>query len=311
MLWVVMGAGTLLAAVPLVFLTTLSLWPRLLAILILAWWLPGILLALHWQLTSVPTPAWLLTAFGLGLCWMILGAYLIHCLPGPISLWLLLGVYEGGALVLLLTLTSRPLALPQAVSPAVWRWGAALLLLAVVLRLPGLGYHEFHADEAVLLRQASRSISGQDDALAEHTKGPGEIAVTLVFYRALNTATETTARLPFGLMSVGSIVAIAWLGRRLFSPAAGVWAAILLAANGFALGLSRIAQYQPAVLLLSALAVLAAWNLPNVLNRAGLRWPPLLAPLAWSCTTSLGCWRRPWASWSGSAGDVPRTNARS
>ena len=143
-----------------------------------------------------------------------------------------------------------------------------------MFRLPGLGYHEFHADEVVLLRQAERAVEGQDDALAEHTKGPGEIAVALTVFRALNTASETTHRLPFALMSVGSVLAVAWLGMRMFCghstcgglsggaslSGAGVWAGVLLAANGFALGLSRIAQYQPAVLLFSVLAVLAMWE---------------------------------------------------
>ena len=68
------------------------------------------------------------------------------------------------------------------------------------------------------------------------------------------------ARLPFALMSVGSILAMAWLGRRLFDGPVGLGAGLLLAINGFALGLSRIAQYQAAVLLLSALAVWALWE---------------------------------------------------
>jgi 4-amino-4-deoxy-L-arabinose transferase-like glycosyltransferase len=135
-----------------------------------------------------------------------------------------------------------------------------LLGLALSLRLPGLGYHEFHFDEVLVLTRAREAIRGEDDALARHTKGPGEIAATIVVYRALGTANETTARLPFGLASVASILALFVLGRRLFSTKVGLTAGLLLAANGFALGLSRIVQYQPAMLLLSILAVLAAWE---------------------------------------------------
>jgi hypothetical protein len=81
-----------------------------------------------------------------------------------------------------------------------------------------------------------------------------------VVYRALGTVNEGTGRLAFGLMSVASIVATALLGRRLFSLSVGLWAGVLLACNGFALGLSRLVQYQPAVLLLSVLASLACWE---------------------------------------------------
>jgi hypothetical protein len=62
------------------------------------------------------------------------------------------------------------------------------------------------------------------------------------------------------LSSVASIFALVALGRRLFSTTVGLIAGVLLVINGFALGLSRIVQYQPAMLLLSILAVLAAWE---------------------------------------------------
>ena len=70
-------------------------------------------------------------------------------------------------------------------------------------------------------------------------------------------------------MSVGSVLALAWLGKRMFSGATGIWAACCLVANGFALGLSRIAQYQPAVLLFSVLAFLAMWEFSGAVGRVG------------------------------------------
>ncbi len=238
-IWVAGAAGALAAAV---LLTPAPLWLAYMAILALGWGLPGLLLAWLWELPGVDLPAFLLVAFGLGLGWLIAGALLIHHFPGPIAGWANPAVYGAGAVVLLTIAARRSPRLPALGDAQMWRWGLILLALTALLRLPGLGYHEFHADEAVLLRQAGRAVSGQDDALAEHTKGPGEIAVTLAVYRALGTADETTTRLPFALMSVGSVLATAWLGRRLFSPRAGLWAGVLLATNGFALGLSRIAQ---------------------------------------------------------------------
>jgi hypothetical protein len=267
-------AGVVLVLAPLPFWTTLALWPRWIAILALAWWLPGALLVALWRLPDLDLPTAAVLAAGLGLCWMILLALLIHWLPGPISLGLFVGTYEVGALVLLVALILRPPVALRAVPTTTWLWLAAVLALAVLLRLPGIGYHELHVDEVVVLNRAENAIQGEDDILARHTKGPGEIAIALVVYRALDTANELTARLPFGLMSVGSVLAVAVLGRRLFSPATGFWAGVLFALNGFALGLSRIVQYQPAVLLLSALAVLAAWAFAR---RGEGRWLALAA----------------------------------
>lgn len=287
-----------LVLAPLLLATTQALWLRWIAIMALAWWLPGALLVAHWRLTGsedqphldLPTAG--IMAAGLGLCWMLLVVLLVHWLPGPLERWLLLAAYGFGAFLLLASLfwrrrvysdnlPSRAGVSSQQPTPAsTWGWLAALLLFAALLRLPGLGYHEFHGDEAVVLRRAQQAIGGADDALALHAKGPGEIAVAMVVYRGLGTINETTARMPFALMSVGSVLAIALLGRRLFSDlpfsagAVGFWAGVLLAANGFALGLSRIVQYQPAMLLLSVLAVLCAWEFAQ---RGEGRWLILVA----------------------------------
>jgi 4-amino-4-deoxy-L-arabinose transferase-like glycosyltransferase len=263
------AAVFVLILAPLPFVTTLALWPRWIAILALAWWLPGVLLVAAWRLPDLDLPTAGVFAAGLGLCWMILLALLIHWLPGPIGLWPLIAVYEIGALALLAAyFWRRPVAL-QPTSPAMWRWVLVLFILAILLRLPGLGYHEMHIDEASVLRVARDAVEGQDNALARNPKGPSQIAVALVVYRALGTINESTGRMPFGLMSVASVLAVALLGRRLFSPSAGFWAGVLFALNGFALGLSRIIQYQPAVLLFSALAVLAAWEFAQ---RGAGRW---------------------------------------
>jgi 4-amino-4-deoxy-L-arabinose transferase-like glycosyltransferase len=269
-------------AIPLLLLLTLvTPWPRLFAFFVLAWWLPGLALALLWRL---PDADWVdvgLTALGLGLGWLMVGALLLHYLPGPLALNHLLALYGGGALLLAVALALHPPVAPRSVDRSTLYWGLALLALTCLLRLPGLGYHEFHADEVVLLRQGGRAIRGEDDALARHTKGPGEIAIATVAYRATGTTDEAMARLPFALMSVGSVLATAWLGRWLFGgrigQGAGGWAGVLLAVNGFALGLSRIAQYQAAMLLLSSLAVLAGWRFAQ---RGEARWLALAGMLS-------------------------------
>jgi len=267
----------LLAPLPLVFAQ--ALWLRWLAIMALAWWLPGALLVAHWRLPDQDLPTAAILAAGLGLCWMMLVALLIHWLPGPMELWALTAAYEVGALLLLAALFwRRPVPLRPA-SVKTWAWIAALVLFVSLLRLPGLGYHELHGDETMVLHKARRAIWGEDDVLARHAKGPGEIAVTMVVYRALGTANEATTRSPFALMGVASVLAVALLGRRIFSDrtslagAVGFWAGFLLAVNGFALALSRIVQYQPAVLLLSILSVLCAWEFSR---RGEGRWLALV-----------------------------------
>ena len=260
---------------------------RALVTLMLTWWIPGALLVSLWRLPEADGLSRGVLALGLGLCWLILIALGLHALPGGIALVALLVAFGGGNLLLVAALVwcSRPH--PQTPSPHAgkglqrlrWlrtnaeaeRMGSssrlptigvtlALLLLAGTLRLYGLGYHEFHRDEVSVLQRALESIAGDEAALAAHYKGPGEILITSTVYRAVGTATETTARLPFALASVASVLAMFALGRRLHSRLLGAAAGALLAINGFAVGLSRIDQYQGVMLLLLTLAVLAGWH---------------------------------------------------
>ena len=272
--WLLALAGFVLSAVPMLLYTTRVLdaavmWPRWVAMLALAWWLPGLLLVALWRLPDLDAPTGGVLALALGWCWLVLGVLIAHWWPGPISLTALTAVYWVGALALSGLVLKRP-ARPWTPTPRTrWRWLAALVILAGVLRLPGLGYHEFHYDEVLVLTRAREAIRGEDDAFARHTKGPGELAAATVILRTLETADERTTRLPFGLLSVGAVVTVALLGLRLFGEGTGFWSGVLLAANGFALGLSRIVQYQAAILLLMALAVLAAWEFAR---RGQLRW---------------------------------------
>jgi hypothetical protein len=276
----VVGTGLILLSALLLIgdlLPPQALWARWLAISTLTWWLPGALLVALWRLPELNLPTGGIVALGLGLCWLILLTLLLHWLPGPITLPLSVGIFALGALLLLIPLWWRaPLKLnPTALST--WGWLAALLLTALVLRVPGLGYHEFHYDEVLVLTRAREAIRGEDDAFARHTKGPGELAVATPFFRALGTVDESVARSPFAVTSVASILALALLGRRLFSRNAGLWAGLLLALNGFALGLSRIAQYQAVVLLLMILSLLAAWIFAR---RGEARWLALAVTLS-------------------------------
>ena len=150
-------------------------------------------------------------------------------------------------------------------------------VLAAALRLPGLGYHEFHYDEVAVLTRAREAIRGEDDAFARHTKGPGELAVATAVYSVLGTADEATARGPFGLAGVLAVPALALLALRLFDDRTGFWSGVLLALNGFALGLARLVQYQAMIVLLMVLAVLAMWEFAR---RGHARWLALAVQTA-------------------------------
>lgn len=294
---ILLVVGLLLIMTGTVLQTNVAAPVRLLATLALAWWLPGALLVAHWRLPGLNAPLALVLALGLGLGWMVALALLLHWVPGPVGFWPLVLTYECAGLVLGFTLLWRPpqnLArpfFPQATPVSVWAWLLALLLCALLLRLPGLGYHELHVDEVSVLRAARLAIEGSDNVLAEHTKGPGEILVALVAYRALGTVDEGLGRLPFALMSVGSILALALLGQRMFGAGnrtwhgmrLGLWAGVLLALNGFALGLSRIVQYQGGTLLLSVLVVLAGWEAARTSSG---RWLALMMTLG-ACGVAL------------------------
>src|SRR5262249_28293726 len=69
------------------------LWLHWVAIMMLAWWLPGVLLVAHWRLPKQDLPTLALLALGLGWCWMVVILLIVHWLPGPIGLWLLAGSY--------------------------------------------------------------------------------------------------------------------------------------------------------------------------------------------------------------------------
>ena len=264
LLW---GVGALLLAsfIPIYLQTASTSAPpmqlvRLFMAIVLVWWMPGALLILHIRPANLNLATSAVLAVGLGLSWMMLVALVVYLIPGPVAFWQLINAYEIGALLLIVTLLMRSSAPIHGVRISVWGWTSALILLAVLLRLPGLGYHEFHVDEVSVLHSATLAIEGDDEVLAEHTKGPGEILMAIVVYRLMGAMNELWGRLPFGLASVASILAAGVLGWRMFSGRVGLLAGILMAANGFALGLSRIVQYQAPILLFSTLAVLAAWE---------------------------------------------------
>jgi len=130
-----------------------------------------------------------------------------------------------------------------------------LLILAAALRLPRLGYAEFHEDEAEALIFGVRLLQGEDYALFLHRKGPAQMLVPLAFWLFSGQINETFARFPFALSSILSVAVLCLLGRRWLDWRAGLVAGLLWAINGYAIGFGRMVQYQALIFFLEPLAI--------------------------------------------------------
>lgn len=130
-----------------------------------------------------------------------------------------------------------------------------LLLLAALLRLPRLGYAEFHEDEAEALMLGVRLFQGEDYAIFLHRKGPAQMLLPVTFWLLTGRIDETLARFPFALSSMFSVAAVFLIGRRWFGWPVGATAGLLWAINGFAIAFGRMVQYQAIIFFLGPLAI--------------------------------------------------------
>jgi hypothetical protein len=226
--------------------------------------LPG----LAWAEVLFPTTGRLMRwSIGAGLGYavtMLAGLLLHYYMPGSINLWQELVTLDSLTLVPLLLQIVAPHHPSAPVDKKRMVYIAALLavlLLAGLFRFAGLGYSEFQGDEIKALMPAARALQGQPNVLFEdRKKGPGEILLPMMFWRLTGTIDESTARLPFAVAGLSTVLAIYLIGRKMAGEHAGLMAAMLLALNGFFVAFSRIVQYQSIVGWMSALAILCAWQ---------------------------------------------------
>jgi len=234
-------------------------------------------------------------AIGLGYVALVLGTLLLHRLPGPLTRAHIIVAYDLLILALLVLaiksgvyadntgfeyalfwlpvrkgtesqVTASPTRTNNHTPAHHWLRRAvgslvAILLFAVIFRLPNLGYSEFQGDEAKILVKAAATIQGIEDALFLHNKGPAEILVTTFVFAMAGRVNEALARLPFTLANLGGIIALLVVGHRYFDWHTGWWAAILIALNGYFVAFARIVQYQSLVFLMSCLVMLCAHRL--------------------------------------------------
>ncbi|MDM8527868.1 glycosyltransferase family 39 protein [Anaerolineales bacterium HSG24] len=155
-----------------------------------------------------------------------------------------------------------------------------LILLTLALRLPNLGYAEFHEDEAEALMLGVRVLQGEDYALFLHRKGPAQMLLPVAFWLLTERITESMARLPFALSSILSVLTMFVLGRRWFDLTAGLIAGLLWAVNGYSLAFGRMVQYQAVIFFLGPLAICSLY-LAHKQNQP--RWLYLSAILLATC----------------------------
>lgn len=199
----------------------------------------------------------LLTAGGLALLLQMVGALLLHMLPGaPPRMLLVAGLTLVGLLPLLWRGQPWP-ALPH-LQKRDWWLLAALVLLTLLLRWPNLGYKEFQGDEGIIMARAAAMLTGDDAELFLHQKGPVEILLPFLLWGSGAAVTEFWVRLPFWWASVLLVGGIVWLGHRWFGREIGLLVGLIFVLNGFGVAFSRIVQYQTFVMLWGALAIILA-----------------------------------------------------
>ncbi|MCB0167191.1 MAG: glycosyltransferase family 39 protein, partial [Anaerolineae bacterium] len=196
-------------------------------------------------------------AVGLSLALSIFGALFTVYLPGPITLGQLLLTLNAITIIGLGVAAWQHRAGASALS---MRWFIPLslillLALAAALRLPRLGYAEFHEDEAEALMLGVRLLQGEDYAIFLHRKGPAQMLLPVAGWLLSDRLTETLARWPFALSSLFSVAAIFILGRRWFNWQIGLIAALLWAINGYAIAFGRMVQYQALIFFMGPLAL--------------------------------------------------------
>lgn len=213
--------------------------------------------------------AQLALSIGLSMVCSTLSGLAVHYIPGPVTrLQVLIACDIAiGAFLLLgwlrcsrLMTGKRPCGKGALrISPAIWVL-LCILILAAFYRFTWLGYSEFQGDEALVTWSAARSLTGEDDILFLHGKGPAEIVLPANLWVLTGWFNERLGRFPFALASLTAVLAVYLTGKRFFGLRAGLIAAFLFAINGYFVGFARVVQYQSLVVLMCVLAVYTAYR---------------------------------------------------
>ncbi|MEO8084295.1 MAG: glycosyltransferase family 39 protein [Ardenticatenales bacterium] len=200
---------------------------------------------------------------GLGYAWAVVAGMALNATPWGVNVGSLIVATFALALVVGVGQRIRggkACGRPRPLDRRTWLAIALVIAFAALFRLPNLGWSEFQGDEALVLHKAAATIDGRHDAIYVHKKGPAEILVTAEVYAITRRIDEGTARLPFAVAMLAGLAALIVVGRGLFGPKVGVWAALILGLNGFFIAFGRVVQYQALVFLFGTLAIWCAWR---------------------------------------------------
>ncbi|MCE7981002.1 MAG: hypothetical protein DYG89_07395 [Caldilinea sp. CFX5] len=259
--WMLLGWGVALVAHLLLFSPVPLLWRTAAATIILAF-TPGLFLVL-WVMGRdklLTAGEILLYGWTAGYALWIWGILFLSYLPGGLSQFGVLLAFDLLALLfcgLALYKTNRgEMAEPNQPTVGTTFWLGLLVLLAVAifLRFTNLNYAEFQGDEAKVMLPAAALLQGQEEVLLTYRKGPTEIVIPAGQLALVGEIDEGAARAPFTFGNILCLLAVFGLGWRLFGGGLGAlagWlAAMLLALDGYFIGLTRIVQYQSLIFLM-------------------------------------------------------------
>ncbi len=197
---------------------------------------------------------------GLSFSLSIVMMLLLLALPGTVSLEWLLGVQNIVVAILFLIAFLRRHQLPHLkISRPQLYWALAILGVAFLIRIPMMGYSEFHEDEVEVTSFAARILAGEDYAIYLHRKGPVQTLIPVMTWLTTNSATEPITRFPFLFASAFGVLGVYVLGERLRNRAVGIIAALLMVTSGYSVGFGRMVQYQAVILLLAPLIIWTLW----------------------------------------------------
>lgn len=132
-----------------------------------------------------------------------------------------------------------------------------LVFVTLWLRLVNLGYSNYQGDE---IKALSLPTPNQNliEFLLEQRKGPTQFIITYLIKIFNPTFTnEFLSRLPFALAGILAVFLFYRLVNLHYGRRIALYASLFLTANGLFVGLNRIVQYQPFVILFSILSLYA------------------------------------------------------
>jgi len=147
----------------------------------------------------------------------------------------------------------------------------AIVALAATLRLIHLGHDSFWNDELIVLTHV-RSADSLGELLRniQKTNGAAPLHELILAGWLRLGGSEFMARFPSVVAGVASVVAIYFLGRRIFNNHVGLLAALLLTISRFHIRYSQEARFYAIFVLLSLCSILAF--LRFIGRRTPLRW---------------------------------------